>query len=400
MKLLNSFIEWLQNIFGSLKDLYDKDGNTFFIGAIFIILILLILVIVLARRAENSEDKPKKKIKYDDIDFSFHDGDEPAKHDVKKTEEIAAPKEEPKAEYGIKAGDDRNVYSGKEGLSPEIAEALMKAALKSTDGFDVPNWMSKQTLSLDEMEAIDAQEWVDQQLIEKEAKEHDRNVERATVEKIAAILEKLELEEEDLLKEPGEKASETPAVKEKPVEKEPEPIKEPEPEVEKTASAEPEPVTEPEPVKEPEPVSYETGTLAKILKEAEELKAEESGEQAEAAPEDPGWNIAETLARLDAMQSENEEMARQLDGSFSGLEESSKVGLDEQEISELRKAEPMFKEPEISITDEDEKGFAKFDRSLLLNGEYSTRRFGPNNRDTNRQGRRFTEEELMETIRD
>ena len=399
MRLLDSFKEWLQNIFGFMKDLYDKDGNTFFIGAIFIILILLILVIVLARRAENSEDKPKKKIKYDDIDFSFHEGDEPAKHDVKKAEEPEAPKEEPKTEYGIKPGDDRNIYSGKEGLSPEVAEALMKAALKSTDGFDVPNWMSKQTLSLDEMEAIDAQEWVEQQLVEKKAKEHDRNVERATVEKIAAILEKLELEEEDLLKEPDEKAAETPKVEEKPVEvkpveKEPEPIKEPE------IVPEPEPVVEAEPKKEAEQVSYETGTLAKILKEAEELKAEESVEAALEMEKDPSWNIAETLARLDAMQSENEEMARQLDGSLRGLEEASSVGLDEQEISELKKAEPAFKAPEISITDEDERDFAKFDRSLLLNGEYNIRRFGPNNRDTNRQGRRFTEEELMETIRD
>ncbi len=395
MRLLNSFKEWLQNIFGFMKDLYDKDGNTFFIAAIFIILILLILVIVLARRAENSEDKPKKKIKYDDIDFSFHDGDEPAKHDVKKAEEPETLKEEPKTEYGIKAGDDRNVYSGKEGLSPEIAEALMKAALKSTDGFDVPNWMSKQTLSLDEMEAIDAQEWVDQQLVEKEAKEHDRNVERATVEKIAAILEKLELEEEDLLKEPGEKAAETPEIKEKTVEKEPEPIK-----VVPEVVPEPEPAVEPEPKKEPEQVPYETGTLAKILKEAEELKAEESAEASEEEVKDPGWNIAETLARLDAMERENDEMARQLDGSLRDLEEGSAVGLDEQEISELRKAEPVLKAPEISITDEDERDFVKFDRSLLLNGEYNVRRFGPNNRDTNRQGRKFTEEELMETIRD
>ncbi len=395
MRLLNSFKEWLQNIFGFMKDLYDKDGNTFFIAAIFIILILLILVIVLARRAENSEDKPKKKIKYDDIDFSFHDGDEPAKHDVKKAEEPETPKEEPKTEYGIKAGDDRNVYSGKEGLSPEIAEALMKTALKSTDGFDVPNWMSKQTLSLDEMEAIDAQEWVDQQLVEKEAKEHDRNVERATVEKIAAILEKLELEEEDLLKEPGEKAAETPEVKEKTVDKEPEPI-----EVVPEVVPEQEPEVEPEPKKEPEQVPYETGTLAKILKEAEELKAEESAEASEEEVKDPSWNIAETLARLDAMERENEEMARQLDGSLRDLEEGSAVGLDEQEISELRKAEPVFKAPEISITDEDERDFVKFDRSLLLNGEYNVRRFGPNNRDTNRQGRKFTEEELMETIRD
>ena len=395
MRLLNSFKEWLQNVFGFVKDLYDKDGNTFFIAAIFIILILLILVIVLARRAENSEDKPKKKIKYDDIDFSFHDDEESAKHDVKKAEEPEIPKEEPKTEYGIKAGDDRNIYSGKEGLSPEIAEALMNAALKSTDGFDVPNWMSKQTLSLDEMEAIDAQEWVDQQLVEKEAKEHDRNVERATVEKIAAILEKLELEEEDLLKEPGEKAAETPEVKEKTVEKEPEPIK-----VVPEVVPEPEPTVEPEPKKEPEQVSYETGTLAKILKEAEELKAEESAEASEEEVKDPGWNIAETIARLDAMERENEEIARQLDGSLRDLEEGSAVGLDEQEISELRKAEPVFKAPEISITDEDERDFVKFDRSLLLNGEHNIRRFGPNNRDTNRQGRKFTEEELMETIRD
>ena len=395
MRLLNSFKEWLQNVFGFVKDLYDKDGNTFFIAAIFIILILLILVIVLARRAENSEDKPKKKIKYDDIDFSFHDDEESAKHDVKKAEEPETPKEEPKTEYGIKAGDDRNIYSGKEGLSPEIAEALMNAALKSTDGFDVPNWMSKQTLSLDEMEAIDAQEWVDQQLVEKEAKEHDRNVERATVEKIAAILEKLELEEEDLLKEPGEKAAETPEVKEKTVEKEPEPIK-----VVPEVVPEPEPTVEPVPAKEPEQVPYETGTLAKILKEAEELKAEESAEASEEEVKDPGWNIAETLARLDAMERENEEIARQLDGSLRDLEEGSAVGLDEQEISELRKAEPVFKAPEISITDEDERDFVKFDRSLLLNGEYNVRRFGPNNRDTNRQGRKFTEEELMETIRD
>ena len=413
MRLFESFGEWLQNIFEYVTNLYDKEPDTFFIGAIIIILILLIIVLSLARKVEESEDKPKKKIKYDDIDWSTQDDAEKAAEKTEKAPEAAAP--ETKEGYGIKADDERNAYAGHEGLPPEIAEALLRKASASGENFSVPMWMTKHTLSLDEMEAINAQEWVEQQLREKEAAEHDKAVELATVEKIAAILEKLEMDEDDLLKDTDAEPQTEPVPEPNP-EVKPEPVKQAE--LEAKPEPEPEPEAKPESEKEPEAdsetepkvtkVSYDTGTLEKIIKEAEELK------EAEAAPEEegPDWNIAATLAKLEAMNTQNEEIASEIEAQ-AGAEEIAHKAKSEPYLSEILSNEPEYSAE--SVIEEFREQIAAGDGRSRYSAEpvndiessepvevrtVIPKRFGKDNIDTNRQGRKFTEEELIKQIRD
>ena len=84
MNIFDSFVTWLENLFKPLIKLYHEDSTTFFVGAILVILVLLIVVIWIARRAE-SDDKPSKKIKYEDIDWSM-DGDRAKAEIPQKTE--------------------------------------------------------------------------------------------------------------------------------------------------------------------------------------------------------------------------------------------------------------------------------------------------------------------------
>ena len=390
MRLLNSFKEWLQNIFGFMKDLYDKDGNTFFIAAIFIILILLILVIVLARRAENSEDKPTKKIKYDDIDWEFHD--DGAEAEASKTKEIAAEPQktatlkEPEPEYGIKDEDAESDTFGREGLPPEVTEALLKSVKSSSsDGFSVPMWMTKQTLSFDDMEAIDAQEWVEEQLREKEAREHDRNVEKATVARIAAILERVELCDKFAK---AEREKEEQAEKEK--------------KAQDTEVISVEEITLPEVKKEKDTpaTDFSTYTLAKITREAETIKEEENsrvaespvtdtdeGPAEEAEPELPQWDIASRLAELESMSDENERIYNDL--GIPGVIPETEPQADETLIKEME---------EISSAKSQDPD--RIEPSLFGSLRTPFKRYGANNRDTNRAGRKFTEDELMKQIRD
>ncbi len=410
MNIFDSFVTWLENLFKPLINLYHEDSTTFFVGAIFAVLILLIIVIFFARRAED-DDRPSKKIKYDDIDWSTEDDNVKAETAIKTEStvnaETAAPAiEAPKQSYGVGEVDvDKNTF-GHEGLSPEVAEALMRSVkAKKDEDFAVPMWMTKQTLSLDDIELSDAQEWVEEQLKEKELQAHDRQVEKATVERIAEILEKIDLcdkAKEDYKRRKAEAAvTETPAEEEKidldkiaPITPETKPVAEPAPEVKDEADTVNEPVQQ-------GTENFETGTLAKILKEVEDLKAESDSAEIydEGEDNEPDWGVAETLARLDAMQAENDSLMKEIeeDEGYDDLIKSKPTGIPE-DLPSLEKAD--FPEVERELYESD-TAFA--DRPVveaIMPEKRTVRRFGLKNRDTNRSGRKFTEEELMEQIRD
>ena len=423
MNIFDSFVTWLENLFKPLIKLYHEDSTTFFVGAIFAVLILLIIVIFLARRAED-DDRPSKKIKYDDIDWST-EGDNAKPETAAKAEsaakaeaavkaEPAAPAtpviEAPKQSYGVGEVDVNKNTFGHEGLSPEVTEALMRSVkAKKEEDFAVPMWMTKQTLSLDDIELSDAQEWVEEQLKEKELQAHDRQVEKATVERIAEILEKIDLcdkAKEDYKRRKAEGAvTEAPAETEKidldeiaPLASETEPVAEPEPAPEVKAEAE----VISEPV-QAEAETFETGTLAKILKEVEDLKAESDPEETYDAGEDkePDWGIAATLARLEAMQVENDSLLKEIEEDSGYGEEllknQPKAAIPE-DLPSLE--QPDFPEVERELYDSDTVFSDRPAVEALMPEKRTVRRFGLKNRDTNRSGRKFTEEELMEQIRD
>ena len=114
--------------------------------------------------------------------------------------------------------------------------------------------------------------------------------------RIPLLLEKIDLcdkAKEDYKRRAAELAEkETPAEKEKidldeiaPLEPEKGPAAEPV--TEEVSRPEPEPV----PVKEEESADLETGTLAKILKEAEEIKAERDAGDREPDTAGSGWGV-------------------------------------------------------------------------------------------------------------
>ncbi len=409
MNIFDSFVTWLENLFKPLIKLYHEDSTTFFVGAILVILVLLIIVILIARRAE-SDDKPSKKIKYEDIDWSM-DG-EGAKAEIpQKTEtavraESAAAKEEPAGKsYGIGEVDvDKNTF-GHEGLPPEITEALMKSVRPRAEEFSVPMWMTKQTLSLDDIDLVDAQEWVEEQLKAEEVKAHDRQVEKATVERIAEILEKIDLcdkAKEDYKKRAAQLSETDDTVEKEKIDLdeiaplEPEKGSVAEPKTEEAIQPEPEAV----PDKQAESADLETGTLAKILKEAEEIKAENDSGEGEPDAVGSGWGVAETLARLEAMQAENDSLLKEIEEDGEYFEDKVKVSnFDDFEPQTDNSEKPIISSLEEELMD------SEVPHSGVIEPEVPTerrrvRRFGLGNRDTNRSGRKFTEEELMEQIRD
>ncbi len=423
MDIFDSFVKWLEGLFKPLINLYHEDSTTFFVGAIFAVLILLIIVIFLARRAED-DDRPSKKIKYDDIDWST-EGDNAKPETAAKAEsaakaeaavksEPAAPAapaiEAPKQSCGVGEVDVNKNTFGHEGLSPEVTEALMRSVkAKKEEDFAVPMWMTKQTLSLDDIELSDAQEWVEEQLKERELQAHDRQVEKATVERIAEILEKIDLcdkAKEDYKRRKAEGAvTEAPAETEKidldeiaPLTPETEPVAEPEPVPEIKAEAE----VINEPVQD-EADTFETGTLAKILKEVEDLKAESDPGEYNDKPEDkePDWGIAATLARLEAMQAENDSLLKEIEedsGYGEALLKNQPKAAIPEDLPSLEK--PDFPEVERELYDSDTVFSDRPAVEALMPEKRTVRRFGLKNRDTNRSGRKFTEEELMEQIRD
>lgn len=403
MNIFDSFVTWLEKVFKPLIDLYHEDSTTFFVGAILVVLVILIIIIVLARRAEGDEDKPSKKIKYEDIDWSTDDS-RTSKSDAASEKPAAAPKPADAYEaalskaYGVGDVDIEKNTFGHEGLSPEVTEALMRSVrAKREEDFSVPMWMTKQTLSLDDIELSDAQEWVEQQLMEKELQARDRKVERATVERIADILEKIDLfdkADENYKKKQTEQAETAEDTGGKI-------------DLDKIAPlSEPEKETKPEIVPETpedEKAPFETGTLEKIMKEAEEIKAEGNAGEDE-ADEEPDWGIAATLARLEAMQTENDSLLKEIeeDAALPGDygEKKTEPDIDLYDLS----TEPVPAMEKVNTGSEDapaeNEAAYRLEPQIRLSKKGTVRRFGLNNRDTNRSGRKFTEEELMKQIRD
>ncbi len=451
MDIFDSFVTWLKDVFKPLIELYKEDSTTFFVGAIFVVLLLLIIVILLARRAEDDEKKPSKKIKYDDIDWSVPGESsavrktapegtaEAVKSGVTREKPADAYAEAVNKGYGVGDVDvDKNTF-GHEGLSPEVTEALMKSIRVNTSDIAVPMWMTKQTMSLDDIELQDAQEWVEQQLRDKEAKAHDRQVEKATVERIAEILEKIDLcdkAKEDYKKrqaelektDPHEEGEKIDLDKIAPLEKEEytapseETPMEPEPDI--PENTEPS-VTEGDEGQAPpaenliEDINevqtqllHESDTLAKILKEAEEIKAEGyGGEPEETGPGDmeddgPEWGVAATLARLEAMQMDNENLLKEIEAD-AALPEDFGERKEEKDVSlydfsgepDTSSDDTVSSAADDIVSDEDEAAYRQ-EQQAGLSKKATPRRFGLRNRDTNRSGRKFTEEELMKQIRD
>ena len=444
MGIFDSFVTWLKDVFKPLIDLYNEDSTTFFVGAIFVVLILLIIVIVLARRAEDDEKKSSKKIKYEDIDWSVPGENTGAQKtaDNKPSEAVRTEvlREKPADAYeaavskGYGVGEvdvDKNTF-GHEGLPPEVTEALMKSIRINTSDISVPMWMTNQTMSLDDIELQDAQEWVEQQLQEKEARAHDRQVEKATVERIAEILEKIDLcdkAKEDYKKRQAELEKENPPAEGEKIdldeiaplvqERKPEPETEPEqeaPETDETYEVPAGPAEETiEEVNDAQAQGlHDSDTLAKIMREAEEIRAEGYGGEPEetgpgdSADEGPEWGIAATLARLEAMQSENDNLLKELekDADLPSDYHEKKKNTDAFEneadqipdIGGLKSGAAVLSEEE-EVPAENEAAY-RLEPQLRRSKKGTHRRFGLNNRDTNRSGRKFTEEELMKQIRD
>lgn len=443
MNIFDSFVTWLKDVFKPLIDLYNEDSTTFFVGAIFVVLLILIIVIVLARRAEDDEKRASKKIKYDDIDWSVPGENAAVQGNAKAAAVKQVPSSRPadayeaavSKSYGIGEVDvDKNTF-GHEGLSPEVTEALMNSVRADREnGFAVPMWMTKQTLSLDDIELQDAQEWVEEQLREKEAKAHDRQVEKATVERIAEILEKIDLcdkAKEDYKKRQAEIDKTNPPAEGEKIDLDEIAPLEPETE-EKGQGTYPEQMPEVQapvdtiPEEEPEMEVYvvqdhdddlievepeasalhDSDTLAKILREAEEIRAEGyTDEQDETGPgdsedEEPAWGIAETLARLEAMQNENDSLLREIEADaalpedFGEKKADKDMALYDQDI--VVKADLPEEEPVPAVNE----AAYRPEPQMRLSKKGNSRRFGLRNRDTNRSGRKFTEEELMKQIRD
>ncbi len=444
-------------------DLYHKDTDTFFIGAIVLVLLLLIIIIVLARKAEESDDRPKKKIRYDDIDWSM-DGDEPkeSKEQLQEVESsrrrnhtkaVAEPEPlpEPEPEQEPEPEDEPE-----ETLPEEVKEEL--------DAFAVPMWMTKHTISLDEANA-DAQKWIEEELdrrisvtrrLMSETERHAEQIEKLALEipkeRVVCIVTKDDGQETPDKGGSSEPEQEYPKVweieAEPAVQSKPESAPEPEIQTEPVPEPAPEPVVietiKPEPVHE-EPVvkssdvdtkTFESGTLNKIIKEAEELKAQQGEEpEEESGPStveeilkaagdreegSPGRNIQETLRRLESMQTDNDSLAKDIGlyeepaETVSAIKEQTAAPVETSRAGYLRPGTlaPENQELQDSLRMEYEQmlrgeeavpsvGSNVVDTSDTVNVRPGRiRRFGLNNRDTNRSGRVFTEEELIKQIRD
>ena len=185
-----------------------------------------------------------------------------------------------------------------------------------------------------------------------------------------------------------------PAEQPKPV-VEPKPVEQPKPAIEPKPVEQPKPAAETRPAAEA-PKPLETGTLAKILKEAEDIKEEQKMEgilkeieeedlKPEIPKEEPAWDIASTLAKLEAIENGNEQLGREM----RELDEIS---------SAVRKASPEINEGVLRSPANGSED--RVDPDLLSVGGRSLRRYGVNNRNTNRAGKTFTEEELFNQIRD
>lgn len=408
LNIFSSFADWLAGIGSFFQSLYESNPDAFMIAVVAIILILIIIIIALAKAKSRAEGK--KAIKYEDIDFST-DAD-------RKDASVAAPV---------------NTQPVSRGLPEPVTEEELRPKYGA---FDVPNWMTKQTMSIDEANMIDADQWVDQQLsataqqgaseadgqgnisgaeftaaaatgviMSREPGEPLKEVtvvvpDKAEPEQPAPVAAEPEPEErihinESGLRERGEEPTEqTPT--------EPEPQPEPEPQVihlnesnisERAAGPEP---SEPEVTEEPPKPSFDTGTLAKIMKEQEEM-----------AEEEPGAGIRAALDEAREEEHYGTDMSDAIRDEKPGLITMRTLGADpsaaevSREYSELLEGNIDFAGNGIPGLRDQESNNERSGSSGAF-APQSVRRihYGSHNRDTNRSGVKFTEEELMQKIRD
>ncbi|MBQ1715329.1 MAG: hypothetical protein II035_03125 [Firmicutes bacterium] len=400
MNIFSSFTDWLSGIGSFFQSLYESNPDAFMIAVLAVIVILLIIIIALAKAKGRAEGN--KAIKYEDIDFSTE-----AERKAMET----APKE---AEKPVSKG------------LPVVTEEDLRPKYGA---FDVPNWMTKQTMSIDEANLIDADQWVGEQLggqspgdgsetpaSSGETMSHTEFRAAAATgvimsskpgEPLREVMVKVPIREE----EPQKIHLNESNLTEREAEQEPEAVEIPEePQVvhlnesnlteRRSSQEEPEerrPETAPEPELEDETLN--TDTLAKIMREQEEFMEDEN---------DPAAGIRRALDQASERESYGTDISDAIKDEKPGIISMRTLGEDpssaevKREYDELLEGNVDFAGNSLSgragRADEDDElsgpigGFAPRTAGRI--------HYGSHNRDTNRSGVRFTEDELMETIRE
>ena len=355
MNIFSSFVDWIESIGTYLQSLYESNPDAFMISVIAVIVILLIIIIALAKAKNKAEGK--KAIKYEDIDFSTE-------------AERNAAQSAPSGEHG-------------RDLKKALPEKATEEELKPKYGaFDVPTWMTKQTMSLDEANMIDADQWVGEQLGETKQGESLSGAEFAAAAATGVIMSG----------EPGEPLKEV-TVK-IPAKEEPE-----QQVIHLNESNLSERSVEPEPVKEePQKHRFDTGTLAKIMREQEELSEDEPGSGIRKALNEAREEEAYGTVMSDAIRDEKPGIV-----SMRTLKEDPSSEEVKREYSELLEGNIDFAGNGMhglrdqNVNDSEDRGRSS---GAFAPGTVGRIHYGSHNRDTNRSGVTFTEEELMEKIRD
>ncbi len=423
MNIFSSFTDWLSGIGSFFQSLYESNPDAFMIAVLAVIVILIIIIIALAKAKGRAEGN--KAIKYEDIDFSTE-----AERKAMET----APKE---AEKPVSKG------------LPVVTEEDLRPKYGA---FDVPNWMTKQTVSIDEANLIDADQWVGEQLGGQspgdgsetpastgETMNHTEFRAAAATgvimsskpgEPLREVMVKVPIREE----EPQKIHLNESNLTEREAEQEPETVEIPEePQVvhlnesnlteRRSSQEEPaptptliskpeEPAPAPAPVEEPEERRSETApepeledetlntdTLAKIMREQEEFMEDE---------DDPAAGIRRALDQASERESYGTDISDAIKDEKPGIISMRTLGEDpssaevKREYDELLEGNMDFAGNSLSgragRADEDDElsgpigGFAPRTAGRI--------HYGSHNRDTNRSGVRFTEDELMETIRE
>lgn len=400
MNIFSSFTDWLSGIGSFFQSLYESNPDAFMIAVLAVIVILLIIIIALAKAKSRAEGN--KAIKYEDIDFSTE-----AERKAMET----APKE---AEKPVSKG------------LPVVTEEDLRPKYGA---FDVPNWMTKQTMSIDEANLIDADQWVGEQLggqspgdgsetpaSSGETMSHTEFRAAAATgvimsskpgEPLREVMVKVPIREE----EPQKIHLNESNLTEREAEQEPETVEIPEePQVvhlnesnlteRRSSQEEPEERrSETAPELELEDETLNTDTLAKIMREQEEFMEDE---------DDPAAGIRRALDQASERESYGTDISDAIKDEKPGIISMRTLGEDpssaevKREYDELLEGNIDFAGNSLSgragRADEDDElsgpigGFAPRTAGRI--------HYGSHNRDTNRSGVRFTEDELMETIRE
>ncbi len=463
MNIFNSFADWIGSIGSFIQSLYESNPNAFMTAVFAVILILIVIIVALARAKRRAEGH--RAIKYEDIDFSTE----------AERKAASASSESPKT------------------ISRGLPEPATEEELRPKYGaFDVPTWMTKQTMSLDEADMMDAEQWIGEQL---DAARHT-DIQGAEGDTLSAVEFAAAAATGVIMsREPGEPLREV-TVK-VPDRKPPEP-QEPAPAAEEEVihlnrpdlsergavpeegaygeeDAEPrvihlnesnlsERITEPvitsgpgfpeeypntseavntaapaaaensiirpdfetapghidlqEPPQpaEPQNAVFDTDTLAKIMKEQEEMAGDGSGTGISDVPEgavdgdDLGSGVRAALDQAREGESYGTAMSDAIRDEKPGLITMRTLGEDpsaaevSREYSELLEGNIDFAGNGIpglrGQSGNGSDGENGRSQGAFASGAKGRIHYGPHNRDTNRSGVKFTEDELMEKIRD